>query len=99
MLAYLTGADLDLNVFRAKWKKSTAIGLVGFFSSTCDASPGAARVLGGLRDLACHHDRSQRVPPRLLASSRPFVRKEAHRPARTQGPYLLRQVLRRFKQE
>jgi hypothetical protein len=34
VLAFLAGADLGLNVFRAKWKESTAVGLVGFFSST-----------------------------------------------------------------
>ena len=34
VLAFLRGADLGLNVFRVKWKESTAVGLVGFFSST-----------------------------------------------------------------
>jgi len=34
VLAFLAGADLGLNVFRVKWKESTAVGLVGFFSST-----------------------------------------------------------------
>jgi len=34
VLAFLRGADLGLNVFPVKWKESTAVGLVGFFSST-----------------------------------------------------------------
>jgi glutathione-regulated potassium-efflux system ancillary protein KefC len=35
---FLGGAELDPNVFPAQWKESTAVGLVGFFSSTCGAS-------------------------------------------------------------
>jgi hypothetical protein len=35
---FLAGAELDPNVCRAKWKESTAVGLVGFFSSTGGAS-------------------------------------------------------------
>jgi len=31
VLTFLAGAELDPNVFRAKWKESTAVGLVGFF--------------------------------------------------------------------
>jgi Kef-type K+ transport system membrane component KefB len=30
-LTFLAGAELDPNVFRSKWKESTAVGLVGFF--------------------------------------------------------------------
>src|SRR6202790_4186268 len=30
-LTFLAGAELDPDVFRAKWKESTAVGLVGFF--------------------------------------------------------------------
>lgn len=30
VLTFLAGAELDPNVFRAKWKESTAVGLVGF---------------------------------------------------------------------
>jgi hypothetical protein len=38
VLTSLAGAELDPNVFRAKWKESAALGLVAFFSSTCGAS-------------------------------------------------------------
>jgi glutathione-regulated potassium-efflux system ancillary protein KefC len=31
VLTFLAGAELDPGVFRAKWKESTAVGLVGFF--------------------------------------------------------------------
>jgi glutathione-regulated potassium-efflux system ancillary protein KefC len=31
VLTFLAGAELDPNVFRAKWKESSAVGLVGFF--------------------------------------------------------------------
>src|ERR1700740_1339108 len=31
VLTFLAGAELDPAVFRAKWKESTAVGLVGFF--------------------------------------------------------------------
>jgi len=33
VLTFLAGAELDPNVFRAKWKKSSAVGLVGTISA------------------------------------------------------------------
>jgi len=38
VLTFRAGAELDPNVCRAKWKESTAVGLVDFFSSTRGAS-------------------------------------------------------------
>src|SRR6266478_1490563 len=32
VLTFLAGAELDPDVFRAKWKESGAVGLVGFFA-------------------------------------------------------------------
>jgi hypothetical protein len=32
VLTFLAGAELDPEVFRAKWKESTAVGLIGFFA-------------------------------------------------------------------
>ena len=48
MLTFLAGAELDPNVFRAKWKESTAVGLVGFTLARSGASP--ARLAGGVGD-------------------------------------------------
>jgi len=84
VLAFLAGADLDFNVFRAKWKKSTAVGLIGFFSSACGASSGA-RVLEGLRDLCMPLRPVAARPTRLLAGSRPFVPKKRIAPHGPKG--------------
>lgn len=46
VLTFLAGAELDPNVFRAKWKESTAVGLVGFFGPFLGASMVAHYLLG-----------------------------------------------------
>ena len=46
VLTFLAGAELDPNVFRAKWKESTAVGLVGFFGPFVGAAMVAHYVLG-----------------------------------------------------
>jgi len=46
VLTFLAGAELDPNVFRAKWKESTAVGLVGFFCPFFGAAMIAHYVLG-----------------------------------------------------
>jgi hypothetical protein len=50
VLTFLAGAELDPEVFRAKWKESSAIGLVGFVAPFLGATLVARYVLGwGLR--------------------------------------------------
>jgi len=46
VLTFLAGAELDPAVFRAKWKESTAVGLVGFFGPFLGAAMVAHYVLG-----------------------------------------------------
>ena len=46
VLTFLAGAELDPAVFRAKWKESTAVGLVGFFGPFLGAAMVAHFVLG-----------------------------------------------------
>ena len=46
VLTFLAGAELDPNVFRAKWKESTAVGLVGFFCPFFAAAMIAHYLLG-----------------------------------------------------
>jgi len=46
VLTFLAGAELDPEVFRAKWKESTAVGLVGFFAPFFGAALVAHFVLG-----------------------------------------------------
>ena len=46
VLTFLAGAELDPEVFRAKWKESTAVGLVGFFMPFLGAAMAAHFVLG-----------------------------------------------------
>jgi glutathione-regulated potassium-efflux system ancillary protein KefC len=46
VLTFLAGAELDPNVFRAKWKESTAVGLVGFFCPFLGAAMVAHYFLG-----------------------------------------------------
>ncbi len=46
VLTFLAGAELDPDVFRAKWKESTAVGLVGFFCPFFGATLVAHFVLG-----------------------------------------------------
>ncbi|HUI57937.1 MAG TPA: cation:proton antiporter [Bryobacteraceae bacterium] len=46
VLTFLAGAELDPHVFRAKWKESTAVGLVGFFGPFLGASMVAHYILG-----------------------------------------------------
>jgi glutathione-regulated potassium-efflux system ancillary protein KefC len=46
VLTFLAGAELDPDVFRAKWKESTAVGLVGFFCPFLGATMVAHFVLG-----------------------------------------------------
>ncbi len=46
VLTFLAGAELDPNVFRAKWKESTAVGLVGFFGPFLGAALVAHHLLG-----------------------------------------------------
>src|SRR5271157_2754065 len=46
VLTFLAGAELDPDVFRAKWKESTAVGLVGFFGPFLGASMVAHYVVG-----------------------------------------------------
>lgn len=46
VLTFLAGAELDPYVFRAKWKESTAVGLVGFFCPFFGATTVAHFVLG-----------------------------------------------------
>jgi Kef-type K+ transport system membrane component KefB len=36
VLTFLAGAELDPAVFRAKWKESSAVGLVGFFAHSLE---------------------------------------------------------------
>jgi len=50
VLTFLAGAELDPEVFRAKWKESSAVGLIGFFAPFLGATLVAHYVLGwGLR--------------------------------------------------
>ena len=46
VLTFLAGAELDPNVFRAKWKESSVVGLVGFFSPFLCAALVSHFVLG-----------------------------------------------------
>ncbi|HUJ20551.1 MAG TPA: cation:proton antiporter [Bryobacteraceae bacterium] len=46
VLTFLAGAELDPDVFRAKWKESTAVGLVGFFCPFLGAAMVAHYLLG-----------------------------------------------------
>lgn len=46
VLTFLAGAELDPQVFRAKWKESTAVGLVGFFAPFFGAALMAHFLLG-----------------------------------------------------
>lgn len=46
VLTFLAGAELDPEVFRAKWKESTAVGLVGFFAPFLGATLVAHYVVG-----------------------------------------------------
>jgi Kef-type K+ transport system membrane component KefB len=46
VLTFLAGAELDPDVFRAKWKESAAVGLVGFFCPFLGATMVAHFVLG-----------------------------------------------------
>lgn len=46
VLTFLAGAELDPNVFRAKWKESTAVGLVGFFGPFLGAAMVSHYLLG-----------------------------------------------------
>src|SRR5580704_19701764 len=46
VLTFLAGAELDPEVFRAKWKESSAVGLVGFFAPFFGAALAAHHVLG-----------------------------------------------------
>src|SRR5271157_5303859 len=46
VLTFLAGAELDPDVFRAKWKESTAVGLVGFFGPFLGATMVAHYVVG-----------------------------------------------------
>jgi glutathione-regulated potassium-efflux system ancillary protein KefC len=46
VLTFLAGAELDPDVFRAKWKESTAVGLVGFFGPFLGATLVAHYVVG-----------------------------------------------------
>jgi glutathione-regulated potassium-efflux system ancillary protein KefC len=46
VLTFLAGAELDPNVFRSKWKESTAVGLVGFFGPFLGAAIVAHYLLG-----------------------------------------------------
>ena len=46
VLTFLAGAELDPDVFRAKWKESTGVGLVGFFAPFLGAAMVAHFILG-----------------------------------------------------
>src|SRR6516225_5536886 len=46
VLTFLAGGELDPNVFRSKWKESTAVGLVGFFGPFLGAAMMAHYLLG-----------------------------------------------------
>lgn len=46
VLTFLAGAELDPDVFRAKWKESTAVGLVGFLAPFLGAAIVAHSILG-----------------------------------------------------
>jgi len=46
VLTFLAGAELDPDVFRQKWKESSAVGLVGFFAPFFGAAMVAHFVLG-----------------------------------------------------
>lgn len=46
VLTFLAGAELDPDVFRAKWKESTAVGLAGFFAPFFGAAFVAHWLLG-----------------------------------------------------
>ena len=46
VLTFLAGAELDPQVFRAKWKESTAVGLVGFIGPFLGAAMVAHYLLG-----------------------------------------------------
>jgi hypothetical protein len=60
---------------------------------------GAARVLEALRDLACDQAGSSPRTTSVVSRFQTLRAEEAHRRARAQGPYPLRQVLCRCKQE
>ena len=46
VLTFLAGAELDPDVFRAKWKEATVVGLVGFFAPFLGSAAVAYYVLG-----------------------------------------------------
>lgn len=46
VLTFLAGAELDPDVFRAKWQESSAVGLVGFFAPFLGAAMVAHYLLG-----------------------------------------------------
>jgi Kef-type K+ transport system membrane component KefB len=46
VLTFLAGAELDPDVFRAKWKESSAVGLIGFFAPFLGATLVAHYLLG-----------------------------------------------------
>src|SRR5216683_6733811 len=46
VLTFLAGAELDPQVFRAKWKEATAVGLVGFFAPFLGCAAVAHWVVG-----------------------------------------------------
>jgi Kef-type K+ transport system membrane component KefB len=46
VLTFLAGAELDPGVFRAKWKESSAVGLIGFFAPFLGAAVVAHYLLG-----------------------------------------------------
>lgn len=46
VLTFLAGAELDPDVFRAKWRESTAVGLTGFFAPFVGAALVAHYVVG-----------------------------------------------------
>src|ERR1039458_4475334 len=46
VLTFLAGAELDPEVFRSKWKESSAVGLIGFFAPFVGATLVAHYVLG-----------------------------------------------------
>jgi len=46
VLTFLAGAELDPDVFRAKWKEASAVGLVGFFAPFLGATLVARYIVG-----------------------------------------------------
>ncbi|MGA3095523.1 MAG: cation:proton antiporter [Bryobacteraceae bacterium] len=46
VLTFLAGAELDPEVFRAKWKEASAVGLIGFFAPFLGATLVAHYILG-----------------------------------------------------